>query len=220
MNEYKSHGESGSAEVEKAQLEMEEIRKILANYDLDDIYNMDETWYYFALQPDRSLTSEQLEGRRKDQRRITKALTCNGTGSDRLPPWIIGIAENPRCFKNINRATLGCYYRNNQTAWMKFGIMIEFLLWFDHKMRGRKLVLCLDNLSGHEKDVWEVALQNTQIIWLPANTTSKYQPMDQGIIRAWKAYTRRHYIRYLIAKVDTLGPNDKLPISSVLQAIH
>lgn len=43
MNEYKSHGESSSAEVEKAQLEMEEIRKILANYDLDDIYNMDET---------------------------------------------------------------------------------------------------------------------------------------------------------------------------------
>lgn len=44
--------------------------------------------------------------------------------------------------------------------------------------------------------------------------------MDQGIIRAWKAYTRRHYIRYLIEKVDTLGPNDKLPIPSVLQAIH
>lgn len=84
---------------------MEEIRKILANYDLDDIYNMDKlkTGYYFALQPDQSLTSEQLEGR------ITVALICNSTGSDRLPPWIIGMTENSQCFKNINCATLRCY---------------------------------------------------------------------------------------------------------------
>lgn len=224
IKEYKSHGESGSVDVQQGELEMEKIQKILANYDLDDIYNMDETGYYFALQPDRGLSTEQLEGKKKDKRRITVALTCNGTGRDRLPPWIIGTAKNPRCFKNINRATLGCHYRSNHTAWMKFGIMIEFLLWFDRKMRGRKVALCLDNFSAHEKGVREVGgdlgLQNTHIIWLPANTTSKFQPMDQGIIRTWKAYTRRHFIRYLIEKIDKLEPNQKLPVPNILQAIH
>lgn len=211
-------------EGQQGEQEMQKIRKTLATYDLDDIYNMDETGYYFALQPDRGLSTEQLDGKRKDKQRITVALTCNGTGSDRLPPWIIGTAENPRCFKNINRATLGCHYRHNHTAWMKFGIMIEFLLWFDRKMQGRKIVLGLDNFSVHEKGVREVGgdlgLQNTRIIWLPANTTSKFQPMDQGIIRTWKAYTRRHFIRYLVEKIDKLEPNQKLPVPNILQAIH
>lgn len=66
-------------------------------------------------------------------------------------------------------------------------------------MQGCKVVLLLDNFSAHEcsvRDVeGELGLANTQVIFLPANTTSKWQPMDQGIISAWKAHTRRHYIR-------------------------
>lgn len=64
---------------------MEEIRLILSQYHLQDTYNMDETGYYFGMQPDRSLATEQLEGIKKDKRRITVALTSNGTGTDRMP---------------------------------------------------------------------------------------------------------------------------------------
>lgn len=111
---------------------------------------------------------------------------------------------------------------------MKSDIMCEYLAWFDKKMAGRKVVLCLDNFSAHEKGVREmggdIGLKNTRIIWLPANTTSKWQPMDQGIIQTWKAYTRRHFIRYLVNQIDTLNLqsnlNEILPQPTILQAIR
>jgi hypothetical protein len=36
------------------------------------------------------------------------------------------------------------------------GVICErFLRWFDNKMRGRKVILLLDNVSGHELGVQE-----------------------------------------------------------------
>jgi hypothetical protein len=52
------------------------------------------------------------------------------------------------------------------------------------------VLLLIDNFSGHELRVQLVgrkqALHNVQIEWLPANTTSMWQPCDQGIIAAFK----------------------------------
>lgn len=187
---------------------------------------MDESGYWFRMQPDRRLCTEQLEGIKKDKSRVTIVLTCNGTGTDKLPPWIIGIPKNPRCFKNINIHAMGMVYRNNRTAWMKTEIMIEFLLWFDRRMAGRKVVLLMDNFSAHECGVREIGgetgLKNTRIVFLPANTTTKWQPLDQGIISAWKAHTRRHHVRYLVKKLENLPATEdsKLPKITLLQAIR
>lgn len=48
----------------------------------------------------------------------------------------------------------------------------------------------MDNFSAHEAafEAIESQLQNTLIIWLPPNSTTRYQPLDQGIIRTWKAH--------------------------------
>ena len=71
-------------------------------------------------------------------------------------------------------------------------IMEEYLRWLDNKMRveGRKVLMLLDNFSGHELGVQLVSrlegLNNVRIEWLPANTTSYWQPLDQGIIASFK----------------------------------
>jgi len=57
-------------------------------------------------------------------------------------------------------------------------IMQEYLIWLDNKMRAqqRKVLLLLDNFSGHELGVELVGgkegLDNVRIEWLPPNTTS------------------------------------------------
>ncbi len=71
-----------------------------------------------VFQADNSLASKQLEGCKQNKERITLAICCNGDGSNRLPLWVIGKYKNLRCFKNINKNTLGCQYRNNSNAWM------------------------------------------------------------------------------------------------------
>lgn len=83
-------------------------------------------------------------------------------------------------------------------------IFKKWLLWFDSRMARRKVVLLLDNYSAHEAAFREIGpiLQNTLIIWLPCNSTAQYQPLDQGIIRTWKAYWRRQWILFMMAEYD------------------
>ena len=86
-------------------------------------------------------------------------------------------------------------------------IFIEFLRWFDRKMTGRKVALLMDNFSAHQAaaaDILasETPLQNTLIIWLPANSTSRYQPLDQGIINCWKTHWKRYWIKYILYEFE------------------
>ena len=87
-------------------------------------------------------------------------------------------------------------------------------------MAERKVVLLMDNFSAHEAASEGVGshLQNTLIIWLTSNSTTRYQPLDQGIIRTWKAYWKQQWILYMMAEFGR-GFN---PISTmtVLQALR
>lgn len=85
--------------------------------------------------------------------------------------------KNPRCFKHINIHSLGMVYQNNRTAGIKTQLMIGFLVEFDWTMQGRKVELLLDKFPAHKCGVWEIGgkmgVKNTQIVFLPADTTTK-----------------------------------------------
>ena len=50
---------------------------------------------------------------------------------------------------------------------------------------GRKIVLLVDNCPAHSSID---NLASTELIFLPPNTASKLQPMDQGVIPSMKAH--------------------------------
>ena len=168
---------------------MQEIRAVLSRFDLRYIYNCDETAYYWRVQPDRGLSTQQLAGKKKDNERISVMIIANGNGSEREPLWIIGTAKNPQCFKNVNINSLGCQYCWNKKAWTRTDIMIDYLECFNRKMahQKRKVILLLDNFSAHQAAVAQLGgdqgPSNVQILWLPKNTASAFQPNDQGIIQ-------------------------------------
>ena len=168
--------------------EMAELRKLCAQYHPRDIYNMDETGLYWKRVPDRSLAIESVKGIKKAKDRIIIALTTNTDSSEKLEPWVISKFKNPRCLARVNRRLLGIKYRYNKSKWMNSVICEEFLRWFDRLMRGRKVLLLMDNFSAHilAAQLTNSELLNTTIAWLPANTTSHWQLMDQGIIASYK----------------------------------
>jgi hypothetical protein len=49
-----------------------------------------------------------------------------------------------------------------------------------------RILLLLDNAPGHPKHLGN-AIPGVEIIYMPPNTTSLIQPMDQGVIRSFKA---------------------------------
>ncbi|KAH9152912.1 hypothetical protein AeRB84_004748, partial [Aphanomyces euteiches] len=48
-----------------------------AGYEKRDVYNMDETAYFFSMEPNRSITRNRVPGIKKSKKRITIALTTN-----------------------------------------------------------------------------------------------------------------------------------------------
>ena len=218
------HGEAGSV-PEEAEQQMVAIRQALAHYPTKDIYNCDESGLFWKLIPDKGLSTYSLPGRKKVKVRLTAHFCTNADGSDRLPIWIIGKAKKPRSFAaaGVNIQHLNIVYRNNKTAWMTNTIFEEFLRWFDIRMRGRKVVLLMDNFSAHELAVENITqsqrpLENTLIIWLPANSTSRYQPLDQGIIASWKLHWKRQWLRFLMDEFD--AGRDPISRMDILKAIR
>ena len=76
----------------------------------------------------------------------------------------------------------------------------------------RNIVMLLDNAPTHIPpnttketlmgfDVYP--LSNVTIIFLPANTTSIVQPLDHGIIAAYKAHYRAHLVHHIIHEHDS-----------------
>lgn len=159
------------------------------------------------MEPDKTLATRRLSGRKKNKERLTIALCTNADGSHKIKPLIIGQSSKPRCFRNVNIGNLRMKYRSNAKAWMLTTVFQDWLEEFNsvvvQKYKDQRVLLLLDNCPSHKID--GLALSHVDVLFLPPNTTSKLQPMDAGIIMSFKRHYRRHHIKYvLIFIIDML----------------
>ncbi|KXN68171.1 DDE-domain-containing protein [Conidiobolus coronatus NRRL 28638] len=74
---------------------------------------------------------------------------------------------------------------------------MQWIKYFDSLLDGRNVLLLLDNVSSHklkDSEISTLSLNNTRIHYLPKNSTSRLQPLDAGIISAFKQnYISRYY---------------------------
>ena len=76
----------------------------------------------------------------------------------------------------------------------------------------KKVLLIIDNCLAHPTIN---NLKSIELIFLPPNTTSKLQPMNQGVIRALKAYYKALALQKLVVAIDK---GKDLPVFSILDA--
>ena len=100
--------------------------------------------------------------------------------------------------------------------WMSSFLFDEWVKELDRKFENEncKIVLIVDNCPAHPI---VDGLKGIELVFLPPNTTSKTQPMDQGVIRSLKANYRRKIIKRLIRAVDM---KKKLQQTSILDAMQ
>ena len=111
---------------------------------------------------------------------------------------------NPRALKGADKSKLPVEYRSQVKAWMTIPLFKEWIKEFDsHKnSQVRKVLLLMDNASVHRIDDAQILrLKATQIAFSQTNTTSQLQPMDVGIIQAFKLYYRRSLLSHNMHKV-------------------
>ena len=85
-------------------------------YDLNDVFNMNETALMYNMPPRTTIVKERIEGRKKNKTRLTIAFTCNVTGTERFVPFFIDHANKPRCFNKKTGEELGFFYSYNKKA--------------------------------------------------------------------------------------------------------
>ena len=136
---------------------------------------------------------------------------------EKLKPFVIVKSAKPRCFKNLDINKLAVKWTFNSKAWMTARIFEEYLLEFNRKLikQKRKILLLLDNCTSHPK----VKLSNIKLFFLPPNTSSLIQPLDQGIIKKFKMNYRKYFLRFLITQVDN-NSLDAIKEVNVLNAIN
>lgn len=107
LREVVKHGEAGSGPCEDyLETEREKLRRELDEYNLDDIYNADETGLFWAMEPCRVISNRRLSGNKKNKNKVSILLTTNASGTDKLPPLLIYKYQTPRPLRTINKAHL------------------------------------------------------------------------------------------------------------------
>ena len=218
---FKVCGESASVDQAVVDDFRANLSTIIGEYCPENVFNADETGLFFRTLPDKTLAQkgEVCKGGKLAKERITVMLACSSTG-EKLKPLVIGKSKNPRCFKNINIDNLPVYWQSNKKAWMTEFIFLEWIKKLNKqmKLKNRKILLFLDNATSHSSSL---SLSNIQLRFLPPNTTSKLQPLDLGIIRAFKARYRKHMMKFVITKIDSSTECSSLTKDvSLLDAVH
>lgn len=194
-------GEGNAVDMNVCNEWIEGLEELIREYSDEDIFNADETGLFYKCLPDKSFTfkNSDCHGGKMSKDRATILLCVNMSGTEKLPLLVIGKSAKPRCFKNIK--SLPTEYKSNKKAWMTSSIFQEWLIGIDKRMSShkRKILLFIDNCTAHN-DL--PVLRSITVRFLPANTTSKLQPLDQGIIQNFKVFYRKLLIDHMLNCIE------------------
>ncbi|XP_045496574.1 tigger transposable element-derived protein 4-like [Colias croceus] len=203
-------GESETVAQQDVDRWMATLPELLQNYEPRDIFNAGEFGLFFKLMPDKSYVfkGETCHDGKASKERLTVPACANSDGSEKLRLLVIGKAKNPRCFKNVR--SLPVTYDAQSRSWMT---AIRFIDWLkaldDHlQIKCRRIILFIDNCPAHPKGV---ELNNIKLVYLPPNSTSKLQPMDQGIIKVLKQGYRTRLVHRYLREIE--DPDSKRPLT-------
>ncbi|XP_004715812.1 tigger transposable element-derived protein 1-like [Echinops telfairi] len=178
------------------------------------VFNVDETGLFWKRLPERTLLALERAagpGPKASKDHLTLLLGGNAAGDFKLKPLLVYPSENPRALKGCPKASLPVVWRSNRNDWLTPSIFQE---WFTgcfcpavesyctrHGLPNRALLL-LDSAPCHPAHLDGLSAQ-VRVEFLPKNTSALIQPMNQGVIAAFKA----HYLRRTLSQLvqETAG---------------
>ena len=161
---------------------MNNVTNASLKYDLKDIFNADGFGLFYQCLPNKTyhFKGQKCSGEKNSKVRLTGMVAGNAIG-EKCPMFVTGNSKTPRCFKH--KKNLPCKYKSQKKSRMDSHIFEEWVRKLDRTfpMEGRKIVLLIDDCPAHPS---VSNLTNVQLVFLPPNTTSVLQPMDQDVIRS------------------------------------
>ena len=141
---------------------------------------------------------ERCAGGKLSNVRLTGLAAANAI-RENLPLILIGKSAKPRCFNGVKSLPWLC--QSQKKAWMNSEIFETYVRKVDMRFQreDRKVVLIIDKCQALPHVENPKALE---LVFLPPNTASRTQPINQGVIRPLKAYYRSKVIKRQLKFID------------------
>lgn len=236
IHNVKLSGEAASADIAVAEQYPSEFKRLIdeGNYHPDLVFNVDETGLYWKKLPSRTYIAceeRSAPGFKVAKDRLTLLLGGNASGTFKLKPMLVYHSETPRVMKGIVKTRLPVFWRSNKKAWVTQTIFSEWYTTYFCPGVAQfcaangfppKVMLVLDNAPGHPANLQEINNDDleVEVVYLPPNTTSLLQPMDQGVIATFKAYYLRTTFKGIVEAVQSdITVRDYWKSYNILKAI-
>ena len=123
----------------------------------------------------------------KIKTRITSLAAANSVGDK---------TKKQQSFKNVK--FLLCLYKNQRKSWMNGVLLEEWVSELDKKFVSERRKTGIHNGPVHRQ---VENLKSIKLLFLPPNTTSQIQPMDQNVIISLKAQYCKNVVRAKLSEV-------------------
>lgn len=135
--------------------------------------------------------------------RLSLLFCSNASGDLMTKPLAIHRSLNPRAFQNLDKSKLPVTWRANKKAWMTSNLFREWFYnmfvpeleqYLTKKNLSFKVLPIIDNAPCEPA---EINHPNIKVTFLPPNTPSLIQPLDQSIIATFKAIFLRQTLEFI-----------------------
>lgn len=168
------HGEANSSDRARENIFRQNFNAKSRFYAPEYILNVDETGLYIKGVTNKSYVLDAKKDKsntKSDKTRLPSMLIVLMT-EEKFYSLVIGNSKNPRAFNYIDLKNFNIFYRSNRTARLTRDLFAEHMENLNKKFKKqiRKVLMTLDNFSGHKID----GLSNIKFMFSPlkANPSS------------------------------------------------
>ncbi|KAL0277077.1 UNVERIFIED_CONTAM: hypothetical protein PYX00_004484 [Menopon gallinae] len=212
----KVYGESASLSENDYEGWKIKLASLTSKYDPSNIFNIDETALFYRCTPDKAinLKGETCTDGRLSKERITVLLGASMDGSEKLPAIVIGKYSKPRCFSRVN--SLPVEYFHSKNSWVTCDVFERLLINLDEHFsrQKREILLFVDNCTAHNR---VPRLESIKVVFFPANVTSEFQPMEQGVIHDFKRHYRNQVLQHV---TEQTGERKEIKPIKLIEAVR
>nr|XP_060643975.1 tigger transposable element-derived protein 1-like [Anolis sagrei ordinatus] len=216
LRNSKITADAASFNEEEAATFLAELKKLIQEkgYHPKQVFSCNETGLFWKKMPNRTYIHQSLKealGNKTWNDKLTLVL-CGNTAGHMIKPGVVYRVKNPRTLKN--KHYLPVFWQHNKKAcitdilfieWFHQCFIPEVKKYLQEEGLEFKVLLIIDSSPGHPETIC-FEDEDVKVVFLPPNTSSLLQPLQQGIIQFVKATYTRLVFDCILSAIDA-DPN-------------
>lgn len=204
------------ADPEPTEAYRAELRQYIERrgYQPQQVFNADETKLYWKRMPARTTISRKEKvapGFKASKDKVSLLFCCNASGCHMVKPMLVYRSFGPRALKNKDKNCLPVFWRAESKAQITTDLFMDWFVncfvpsvrqYLISKLLPFKALLLIDNAPAHLETLTLIH-PNIEVLFLPSDlTSSRLQPLEQGIPTAFKRYYHRRLFDYVLRSIQ------------------